>query len=192
MKKLQYLFLLVVLLLSCSNKETNVPKPKAYPRIDRTDQLLLHGMKGFSFRYSSDAHLTEIPIAKEGQVWFNMEYSKFQAALYCTYTNIIGDELLNMLQDNERFVFKHSDKYTSVQEFAFSDYEKHNYGMVYYFDGNAIAPYQFYLTDSVSYFLRGSLYYNNEVQVDSILPVTRSLQRDITNLMESFQNKSIK
>lgn len=192
MKKLQYLFALVVLLLSCSNKETNVPKPKAYPRIDRTDQLLLHGMNDFSFRYSSDAHLTETPAEKEGQVWFNMEYPKFQAVLYCTYANIGGDELISMLQDNERFVFKHSDRHTAIQEFAFSDHEKHNYGTVYYFDGNAIAPYQFYLTDSVSYFLRGSLYYNNEVQVDSILPVTRSLQRDITNLMESFQNKSIK
>jgi gliding motility-associated lipoprotein GldD len=55
--------------------------------------------------------------------------------------------------------------------------------------GAAASNVQFYLTDSVQHFIRGSLYFYNAPQPDSIAPVLDFVSEEVKHLVETFQWK---
>ena len=63
------------------------------------------------------------------------------------------------------------------------------YGSLFMLDGESASPLQFMLTDSVSRFFRGALYYDCIPNADSLAPVTRYLKQDIVELIQSFKWK---
>ena len=63
------------------------------------------------------------------------------------------------------------------------------YGSLFMLDGESASPLQFMLTDSVSHFFRGALYYDCIPNADSLAPVTRYLKQDIVELIQSFEWK---
>lgn len=173
--------------IACSQKEVQTPKPRVYPRIDRVDSLVQYSINEFTFSYPIEALFKKEPSENISQLWFNMEYSSFDAKLYCSLLNIKSSDIEKALTDNKRFLSNNRLPNTKVEEFEYKRSEGGESGMLYYFDGNTISPYQFYLTDGETYFLRGSLYYNKEVRTDSVAGVTLSLKHDIVKLMESFE-----
>ena len=62
-------------------------------------------------------------------------------------------------------------------------------GMVFDFDGPSASPIHFFLTDSVDHFFKGSLYFDNSNQVDSLTPVIDFLKEDLYNMLNTFQWK---
>ena len=62
---------------------------------------------------------------------------------------------------------------------AYSNPEASVYGSLFMLDGESASPLQFMLTDSVSHFFRGALYYDCIPNADSLAPVTRYLKQDI-------------
>lgn len=190
MRKILYI-LIAFVAFSCTQsvKQDYMPKPKGYPRVERSDSIFLHEFVDFQFQYSSDAFLEETPSENKDQVWFNFDYSLLNATLYCTYASIDASMLKSYFADNNMFIHKNSEEDIELKAFDYTNPTQHTSGRLYYFDGNAKSPYQFYLTDSTTFFLRGSLYYNTEVSTDSILPVSKSIEGDLINLMESFETK---
>lgn len=166
-----------------------MPKPKGYPRVERSDSILLHEFVDFQFQYSSDAFLEESPSENTNQVWFNLDYPSLNATLYCTYANINSSMLKSYFSDNNMFIYKNTEDNVELKAFDYTNATQKTSGRLYYFDGNKKSPYQFYLTDSISFFLRGSLYYNVIASVDSVLPITKSIEGDLMNMMESFEMK---
>jgi gliding motility-associated lipoprotein GldD len=61
--------------------------------------------------------------------------------------------------------------------------------MLYNIKGNTASSVQFYLTDSVNHFLRGSLYFDVKPNKDSLAPVINFIRGDIEHFMESFSWK---
>ena len=62
------------------------------------------------------------------------------------------------------------------------------YGMAYDIKGSeAASPYQFYLTDSTQHFIRGALYFNFSPNNDSLKPVIDFLQKDVQEMIDSFE-----
>lgn len=193
MKLIFSLLTILAVFTSCSQSEqASMPKPIGYARVERSDSILLHEFDRFQFEYSSDAFLEETPTENPEQVWFNLDYPHFKATLYCSYSQMRKMELRSYLSDNYQFVRNNLDDFITLKEFDFQNKSKGLGGSLYYFDGNLRSPYQFYLTDSSTYFLRGSLYYNELVTADSIRPVTKSLEGDLINLIETFESKSKK
>ena len=74
----------------------------------------------------------------------------------------------------------------AVKEQAYSNPEERVYGSLFLLDGEAASPVQFMLTDSVSNFFRGALYYDCVPNADSLAPVTDYLRKDIIELIQSF------
>ena len=72
---------------------------------------------------------------------------------------------------------------------AYSNPEASVYGSLFMLDGESASPLQFMLTDSVSHFFRGALYYDCIPNADSLAPVTRYLKQDIVELIQSFEWK---
>ncbi|PAM93548.1 gliding motility lipoprotein GldD, partial [Flavobacterium sp. IR1] len=63
------------------------------------------------------------------------------------------------------------------------------YGMFYEVSGDAASQAQFYLTDSVSHFMTGSVYFRAQPNYDSILPAATYLKNDMRHLMETVNWK---
>jgi len=66
------------------------------------------------------------------------------------------------------------------------------YGAVYDISGNAASHLQFYITDSVQNFLRGSLYFTVPPNHDSLAPAVAFFRQDVIHLIETFRWKEVK
>jgi gliding motility-associated lipoprotein GldD len=71
-----------------------------------------------------------------------------------------------------------------VQEYA--QPENSVYGLYYELYGNTATPIQFYLTDSLQHFFRGSVYCNTIPNQDSLAPIHEYLRQDARVIMESL------
>ena len=74
----------------------------------------------------------------------------------------------------------------SISEQVYLNYDQSVFGMLYNYSGMTATSTQFYLTDSLTHFLRGSLYFNSEIN-DYIKPVNDFLKEDIVSLIESVE-----
>ena len=77
----------------------------------------------------------------------------------------------------------------AITEQAYEAPERRVYGMLFRIDGDSPSPVQFMLTDSVSHFFRGAIYYQHRVDADSVAPVTEYLHHDVMELIQSFDWK---
>ncbi len=91
-------------------------------------------------------------------------------------------------RDKEKVLSRQS-KAEGVLEKTYENADEKVYGSLFVLEGEAVSPIQFMLTDSVSRFFRGALYYEMRPNADSLAPVTRYLQEDIIELIQTFRWK---
>ena len=86
--------------------------------------------------------------------------------------------------------FKHISKASSIENRVIINPEAKVFGLIYEIKGmGAASPYQFFVTDSSSHFLRGALYFNMIPNNDSLAPVIDFLKEDIEHLLLSLKWK---
>ena len=59
-------------------------------------------------------------------------------------------------------------------------------GMLYMLEGPVATPLQFFVTDSTTHFMRGSLYFNHAPNPDSVAPVLDRMEADVRRIMETL------
>lgn len=164
-----------------------VPKPLGQVRITLPDTLSSPYTTpcGTTFRVPnhSKVQLKTSPKDEPG-CWYNLAFPRFNAKLHCTEVPVAG-QLDRLLKDAHELVMGHEVAATGIRRHALNDPGKS--GMLYLIEGPAAAPLQFYVTDSVSHFLRGSLYFAHAPNPDSTAPVLGRIEADVRRLMESLQ-----
>jgi len=65
----------------------------------------------------------------------------------------------------------HVSKADAIKENVVSNIDNKVYGIIYDLKGNTASAVEFYVTDSLSHYLRGSLYFASEPNADSLAPV---------------------
>lgn len=179
--------LLFSLLISCSNDYQ--PKPRAYFRIHMPEKEY-KGFKAKDFPYSFNTPIYSkvIPARVGGEkYWINIAYPFFKAQLHISYKPI-NNNLDTLLNDVHKMMNKHIPKANAINEQLFINDDNKVYGIAYEIKGSeAASPYQFYLTDSTTHFLRGALYFNFSPNNDSLLPVIDFLQKDVQEFIDSFR-----
>ncbi|MDR2954162.1 MAG: hypothetical protein LBV43_03685 [Prevotella sp.] len=185
MRVIILLTVLCFIFISC-NEYT--PKPNAYPRIERqesgTDTFIY---SNFSFLYPQVAKIERIKNEGDSKFWFNIAYLQYDATIHCTYLKLDRNSLPKMLDEAYHFAYDHASKAESISQIQYSDSLHKNTGILYDISGQVASPVQFYITDNVSNFIRGALYFNREVKMDSVSPVVQYIRQDIIKLMESVQ-----
>ena len=181
-----------VILSQCS-EPIPVPKPRGFFRIDMPDRIwsLRESACGLSFELPQYArefqpHSSEF---SEGVCGFNLVFPNFHAMVHCTYVPLRQDrsQLDKLVQDAHELAFNHDIKATGIgrQQFAFS--ESSVYGLFYDLSGPVATPIQFYATDSLHHFVRGSLYFNHTPQPDSLAPSLAHIRTDLVHMIETLQ-----
>ena len=189
MKKLTFIILSAILLFSCHSDYT--PKPRGYFRIDvpaHTYQVF-DSTFPYTFEYPVYATITPDRSNLAEPFWINISYPAFRAQLHLSY-KVIEDNLAIYLEDSHQLVDKHIPKANAITQQEFINPKEKVYGLTFTIKGTeAASPYQFYLTDSNSKFIRGALYFNIVPNNDSLTPVIEFLKGDIDHMISTFRWK---
>lgn len=185
-----YLILpLLVLYTSCGN-DSYTPKPKGYFRIDLPEKSYTNLDKDcpFIFEIPTYVTLSQNKNNPDKPCWFDINFNALNASIYLSY-KAVNKNLNDYLEDSRTLAFKHTVKANDIEQKNIFYPEKKVYGLIYLIEGDAASSYQFHLTDSTNHFLRGSLYFNNIPNQDSIQPVLDFVKKDISKLIETFEWK---
>jgi gliding motility-associated lipoprotein GldD len=197
MKKISSLsiFLLVaILLILYSCREIAVPKPKGYFRIDfpkknyiplNESDLLSH--LPLIFEYPSYGKISQGAYKNAESGFFNIEFPAFKAIIYLTYKDVKGDLPSLIEQTYTMNVKNHVIKADAIDEQIINNKDSKVYGILYDLKGNTATAVQFYVTDSIKHYLRGSLYFESEPNADSLAPVIDFFREDIIHLIETLE-----
>lgn len=163
-----------------------VPKPEAYLRLDYPmgKYIAYNGDCPYTFGYNSLAKLKE----KENCNLI-VEYPKMKATVYLTYKKVTSNNLDSLLRDAQKLTYGHVIKADEILEQPYLNADHKVYGMFYQVGGDAATNAQFYVTDSVSHFLTGSMYFYAKPNFDSIMPAASYLKDDMRNIMETLKWK---
>ena len=188
-KKTVFVILLSLAAVSC---QEYTPKPKAYPRIERqlsgTD---VYESNNFSFEHNNEAYIVPVASDSKSETAFNILYPRYNATIYCTGLTIDRQSLNRAIDDSYRFAYSHSSKASGIDRELYENEHTGTYATIYRIDGEVATPLQFFVTDSTTNFLRGSLYYDREVVTDSVAPVTEFIHKDIVHLIETLEWKHL-
>ena len=179
-----YCVIVVMAVVCAACGKRYVPKPYGYVRtyIPDTSYTRYNYFGICSFALSDNADVIE----REDSLWANLHYSALTATLHCSYSRI-NNNLRQLTDDAQDFVYKHSAIATGISEREYFRPEDNIYCILYELGGNTASPYQFCITDSVRNFFRASLYFECLPNRDSLQPSVEYMHNDIIRLVESFK-----
>jgi gliding motility-associated lipoprotein GldD len=179
--------LFFIFISSCSSDYS--PKPRAYFHIDLPEPVYSSVPSfPFNFSISNQAKIENLKNSTQ-KIWFNLNYPRLRAQIYCSYFLINKQNFQTIAEENQKLAYIHEIKTDRIRKYIFNNPPENVYGIVYEIEGNTASPLQFVLTDSVRSFFRGALYFNVESNQDSIAPVLAYINNDIQILLESFRWK---
>jgi gliding motility-associated lipoprotein GldD len=191
MNKLSFIIiLLIAVALGCKNNYT--PKPYGYYRIDFPNkEYRTFDSIGFpySFEYPVYGIIVNDVDKNTEPYWINIEFKKYNCKIYLSYKPLKKD-VARFIEDAHTLAYKHAAKADAIDEKLIMDDKRKVYGLIYDIQGNAASSFQFYTTDSLKNFLRGSLYFESQPNKDSLATAINFFQKDVIHLIETLKWKN--
>ncbi len=191
MKKLIIIFVILLFIIGCSRNDT--PKPRGYQRFDFPDKkyTLFDCNYPYSFEFPSYGKMVNDTDKNTEPYWMNIEFKQYKAQIHLSYKNI-NKNISKFIEDSHTLAYKHSVKADAINEDLIENKNLHVYGLIYDIKGNTASSVQFYVTDSIQNFLRGSLYFDSPPNKDSLAPAIEFFRKDILHLIETLKWKKVK
>jgi putative hemolysin len=186
-----YSWLLIAALFFCGCDEGYTPRPKGYFRLEFPEKKYERVETGncpYTFEMPVYSKLVPDTASTAEPCWFNMEFPKLNATIYLSYKKV-DHNISTLIEDHRRITMKHISMASGIDEVVLTNPQKKVYGVIQYVKGNAASPLQFYVTDSVHHFLRGSLYFYAIPNPDSLAPAEKFVQEDINHMLNTVEWK---
>ncbi len=187
MRSTVLLLVIVIFLLACSSPP--IPKPSGYFRIDLPQKAYTTFESSCNFSMEVPKY-SKVNVFKDrtgsDSCWFNVDFPRFNASVYCTYFTVNKD-VNELVKEAYQFAAKHELKATALKRTPIDQPQNNVYGIFYDIEGEAASQVQFFVTDSTANFLRGSLYFNNRPNPDSIAPVLDFVREDLLKMANSVK-----
>ncbi len=212
--KLKCCSLLISIVIATACNSDYQPKPQGYFAIQlptvRTYTKFTQPNYPYTFEYANDAVIEKdssiFDTETNNNDWINISYPKYNCKIYISYNSINGSSTYKK-KDPLTGIYKDSigaNSFEKLKEDAFNLTSKHIYkstdikneiihspnninGILFKAGGDAASPIQFFMTDSVTHFLRGAMYYDAQPKEDSTRPVTAFVLKDIQHLFNTLQ-----
>jgi gliding motility-associated lipoprotein GldD len=180
--------LLMFILTACGGNDYT-PKPVGYFRIDLPEHKYIEKAPDCPFVFETSA-LSRLefytPIPGQPSCWFDISYPDYKAKIHITYKPV-DQNLRLFLEESRNLAYEHQIKASRITQSLVTRSDDKVYGLIFDLGGNVASPVQFYLTDSVQHFVRGSLYFESKPNPDSIAPVLDFVRSDIAHLVSTFE-----
>lgn len=162
-------------------------KPKGYPRVSFPPKQYVPLELPCPFTFQMPSYARTEPYRDASKTcWFNLKFTPFRATLFFTY-DVPGKNLARYIDDSHTLAYKHQTRATGIRELNITDAQERVYGTIFYIDGDVASACQFYFTDSTRHFLRGSLYFDQHTEPDSVKPVREFLIKDVERIAETLR-----
>lgn len=186
--------LLTIFFTNCQGPDFT-PKPRAYPKVNYPERSYATFDKNycsFSFEYPEYTQVQKDSLffneAPLDPCWFDLYYPGFDARIYFTYYAVGQEKSFEELKtDAFELADWHNKKANYIDEYRIERPEDRVYGFAFNIDGPAASPFQFYLTDSLRHFVRGSVYFNTQTQTDSLAPLIKFVKEDALKVIETLE-----
>ncbi|MEI6678086.1 MAG: gliding motility lipoprotein GldD [Mariniphaga sp.] len=191
MKHIFVLLMTGMLFIFISCQKSHTPKPRAYFRISFPAKVYkpLQMSLPYSFDIPVYSNAGPDPLNPDQPNWITVEVPENHAQIHLSYKKI-NNNLDTYIEESRILAYKHSQKASAIEEQIFINPTHKVYGTIYTIKGNAASPMQFYLTDSIRNFLRGSLYIKEIPNSDSLQPVIGFLSQDVLQLIKTTKWKA--
>lgn len=184
----------IVMTWSCK-EQTYTPKPKGYYRIDfpkKEYKRFKMPVCPYSFEIPTYATVVYDSIFFDDTTthpcWIDIDIPKLAGEIHISYKAIGGENsLAKLVDDAYKLAYKHTIKAEYIDESVISKPESHVSGILYEIGGNAASNIQFYVTDSTTNFVRGSLYFGTLPNKDSLAPVIKFVREDLVHMLSTLQ-----
>jgi gliding motility-associated lipoprotein GldD len=182
------LFFLIILIYSCGGNDISIPKPPTYLRTNFPD----HSYSKYSDNcpYSFEAStLFTIDKVKEGHIETchkDIQLGALNGVIHFSYIDMIEPLSKYVNYSNDK-VDEHKIKASSIEDKQIIRPEDRVYGTFFELKGDVATPFQFYLTDSVSQFVSGIVYFNSVPNYDSLRPSIEYLKVDLLKMVNTFK-----
>ncbi|MBR8534822.1 gliding motility lipoprotein GldD [Carboxylicivirga sediminis] len=182
------LMLLVVMFVASACRQKTTPKPRGYFRIvlPEKDYQAFDQPFPYQFEYPSYAKAMPDTSVNAEAYWLNIVFPEMNGQIHISY-KAVNDNFNDLLEDSRKLAYKHTIKADAINERMFYNEQKQVMGILYEIKGNAASPLQFFATDSLRHFIRGSLYFNAKPNQDSLAPVIGFVEEDVIRLMETLE-----
>jgi gliding motility-associated lipoprotein GldD len=179
--------LLLIMMISCGSDETAYPRPRGFYRIDFPEKKYERTSEALPFSFERPIYSNLQGTQTDGaQFQTNVQFGWYNATLYCSYKQ--DTNLVEHVSFAKKMAYEHQRVARSIEEVPFLNKEENVYGLMYAIDGDQVASnYSFYLMDSVDRFFRGSFYFNETPNADSLQPVLDFLKEDLDHIIQSFR-----
>jgi gliding motility-associated lipoprotein GldD len=190
-KKLLFFLITGTILAGCG--ETFTPRPRGFYRIDFPEKKYrsFDTICPYTFEYPVYGEVKKDMEANAEPYWMNVEFPAFKAKIHLSYKTV-HNNLDGFIEDSHKLAYVHAAKADDIIDTEINKPEKKVYGLVYEIEGGAASSVQFYLTDSVRHFLRGSLYFETRINKDSLAPAIVFFKKDVMHLIETLNWKNNK
>lgn len=187
---------LLIFVYACTDDLPPVPKPRSYPRVEypvRDYERLGADFCPFTFERPASAtvvressYFDDLPA---DSCWFNLRLApQLNGTLHFSYYPITSHTQWEGLRDEAfELVGVHNQRASDIQEIVIHRDSARVHGVAFDIAGPAASPFQFFLTDSSSHFLRGALYFQTQPNPDSLNPVIDYVKEDIFRIVETLE-----
>jgi gliding motility-associated lipoprotein GldD len=181
-------------IVSCNSPYS--PRPRGYFKIPFPQhKYQVFNQQGFpySFEYPVYANIIRdtsfFEDKPENPYWINIDFPEFHARMYMSYKEIGRNSFEKLKEDAYKMSYKHTYKATSIEDSVIKTPNGIS-GIFFTVGGNAATAKQFFVSDSVTHFLRGALYFDTAPNEDSLGIVNGFLQEDMKHLINTLQWKN--
>lgn len=193
LKPLSFLSILFIVLGAACERTQPLPKPRAYPKFsypERSYQRYQSPDCAFSFEFPGYSRIAQDTTHRNdpffNDCWFDVYMPDFDCRLYCSYYRIgEGKTLDELKRDAFEMVDWHHKKANYIEEQRIQRGEDIE-GLAFRIEGPAATPFEFFLTDNKEHFFRAALYFNTQINTDSLAPLYDFVLKDVEHLIGTF------
>lgn len=191
MSFVRYLITGVILMLSLTSCDRgHLPKPLGYNRLELPEPLYqsLPDTLPYRFEYSTHAKLVPDTSTIHEKYWIEIYYPTIKSNIHITYKPLNGNATLlkELIDDAYTLTAKHQIKAYAINE-VITVTPSGKTAIIAELEGEVPSQFQFTMTDSAQNFLRGALYFNTQVQNDSLAPAIEYMKRDMLHIINTLE-----
>ena len=181
---------------SCDEETVYTPKPKGYFSIDLPEHEYTRYTNPscpYSFEYPTYATVSIDSLffqkKTEDPCWLDINIPELGGEIHLSYKQVgaNGNTLEKLVEDAHKLTYKHTIKADYIDEKTIMIPQHSVEGLLYEVGGNAASSTQFYVTDGVEHFLRGSLYFTSAPNRDSMNPIINHVHEDLMHMIGTLE-----
>lgn len=186
--KLTILTAVIAIIATACNNQDYVPKPTGYMRFDFPEKQYTQykGDLPYTFEYPVYGQIKPDTDKDADPTWINIEFPNYHGKIHISYKRV-NNNLAHYTEDARKLAYKHTVKADAIDESIIRNVNNKVFGTFYYIKGNAASSMQFYVTDSITNFIRGALYFSAQPNADSLAPSIEFFGKDVKHFIETLK-----